>query len=69
MHFCRSAHWGLGLSYTVNDLDQPNTVIMCDVYTPFCLQRSYEKPTTDENLGKEQWILLFYCFLYQKRTI
>ena len=81
MHFCKSAHWGLGLSYTVNDLDQPITVIMYDVYTPFRLQRSYEinwtkrlytfykKPTTDGNLGKEQWILLFYCFLYQKRTI
>ena len=42
MHLCKSAHWGLGLSYTVNDLDQPITVIMYDVYTPFRLQRSYE---------------------------
>ena len=42
MHFCKSAHWGLGLSCTVNDLDQPNTVIMYDVYTPFRLQTSYE---------------------------
>ena len=42
MHFYKSVHWGLGLSFTVNDLDQPNTVIMYDVYTPFRLQRSYE---------------------------
>ena len=42
MHLCKSAHWGLRLSYTVNDLDQPITVIMHDVYTPFRLQRSYK---------------------------